>query len=63
MVRVHVKACGSHRMHCMLSPWVQRGGTALMLAAYHGNVQSVQALLDAGAKTDIQSKVPQGEGL
>ena len=50
-------------MHCMLSPWVQVGNTALIAAAYHGNVQSVQALLDAGAKTDIQNTVTQGEGL
>ena len=47
----------------MLSPWVQDGATALMVAAYQGNVQIVQALLDAGAKTDLQDKVPQGEGL
>ena len=48
---------------CFLNMWsnefciLQRGETALNLACYNGESETVSLLLKAGAKTDIQEEV------
>jgi len=46
----------------MLTPWMQDGYTALIGAAYHGHLETVQELLKRGADADAKNKVMQGDG-
>ena len=42
---------------------MQFGYTALINAAQHGHLQTVQELLKRGADTDAKNKVMQGDGV